>query len=421
MSNKQPAPVGYLQLIRNNPNFRWLWFGQIISLLGDWFNLIASASLISTLTQSGVALGSLFVVRMLAPFLISPIAGVVADRYNRKLILIISDVVRGFTVLGFLLVREAEQVWLVYVLTAVQLALSGFYFPARGAILPDIVDEKELGTANALSSATWSVMLAMGAALGGFVAGQWGNYAAFTIDAITFFISASFITQIALQVTHNPAADRTVAAALQEYLNGLRYLGQHRNVLATALHKIGIMLFTGAAFDVIQVRIAEAIFSVGREGSAGLGWLFAFTGIGTGIGPMLVRYFVGDDPRSLRRTIFLGYLICSAGITLVAPMLSFPTILIGTLIRGLGVGLIWVFSTQLLLQMVPGKVLGRVFATEFALMTLGGAAGATTIGLLLDSSLSLTSLLLGMAALLLLPGTLWLVWLRRQEKVESLV
>lgn len=421
MSNKQPVPVGYLQLIRHNPNFRWLWFGQIISLLGDWFNLIASASLISTLTQSGVALGSLFVVRMLAPFLISPIAGVVADRYNRKLILIVSDVVRGFTVLGFLLVREAEQVWLVYVLTAVQLAFSGFYFPARGAILPDIVAEKELGTANALSSATWSVMLAMGAALGGFVAGKWGNYTAFIIDAITFFISASFITRITLQITHNPAADRTVAAALQEYLNGLRYLGQHRNVLATALHKVGIMLFTGAAFDVIQVRIAETIFSVGREGSAGLGWLFAFTGIGTGIGPMLARYFVGDNPRSLRRAILTGYIVSAVGITLVAPMFNFPTILIGTLIRGLGVGLIWVFSTQLLLQMVPGKVLGRVFATEFALMTLGGATGATTIGLLLDSALPLTSILLGMAILLLLPGTLWLVWLRRQEKVESLL
>ncbi|MCA9999713.1 MAG: MFS transporter, partial [Anaerolineales bacterium] len=334
-------------------------------------------------------------------------------------ILITSDLLRGFTVLGFLLVREAEQVWLVYVLTAVQLALSGFYFPARGAILPDIVDEKELGTANALSSATWSVMLAMGAALGGFVAGQWGNYTAFTIDAITFFISASSISLITLHANHNATADHTVAAALQEYLNGLRYLGQHREVLATALHKIAIMLFTGAAFDVIQVRIAETIFAVGKEGSVGLGWLFAFTGIGTGIGPMLARYFVGDKPRSLRRAIFTGYVVGAIGIAIVSPMVNFPVILFGTLIRGLGVGLIWVFSTQLLLQMVPGKVLGRVFATEFALMTLGGATGATTIGLLLDSSLSLTGILLGMAALLLVPGTVWLAWLRRQEKREQ--
>ena len=85
---------GYLQLIKSNRSFRYLWAGQIISLTGDWFNLIASAALIATLTQSGTAVGGLFVVRMLAPFLVSPIAGVVADRYNRKKIAITTDLLR---------------------------------------------------------------------------------------------------------------------------------------------------------------------------------------------------------------------------------------------------------------------------------------------------------------------------------------
>ena len=76
------ATVSYADLLRNNRNFRFLWFGQIASLLGDWFNLVASAALVGLLTQSGLAVGSLFVVRMLAPFLVSPIAGVVADRYK---------------------------------------------------------------------------------------------------------------------------------------------------------------------------------------------------------------------------------------------------------------------------------------------------------------------------------------------------
>ena len=68
----------YVKLIRENPDFRNLWLGQIVSLLGDWFNLIGSAALIATLTGSGVAISGLFVVRMLAPFLVSPVAGVVA-------------------------------------------------------------------------------------------------------------------------------------------------------------------------------------------------------------------------------------------------------------------------------------------------------------------------------------------------------
>ena len=167
-------PVGYVSLIRLNPNYRSLWFGEIISLFGDWFNLIASAALISHLTGSGLAVGALFVIRMLAPFLVSPIAGVFADRYNRKRLLIALDLSRAIIVLGFLFVRDVNQVWLLYALTALQLGISGFFYPARNALLPDIVSRNELGTANALSSGTWSVMLALGAAVGGIVAGQWG-------------------------------------------------------------------------------------------------------------------------------------------------------------------------------------------------------------------------------------------------------
>jgi hypothetical protein len=77
------SPVGYVAMLRGNRNYRSLWFGQIISLFGDWFNLIASAALISNLTGSGLAVGGLFVVRMLAPFLVSPLAGVAALHTDR--------------------------------------------------------------------------------------------------------------------------------------------------------------------------------------------------------------------------------------------------------------------------------------------------------------------------------------------------
>ena len=163
--------ISYSQLILQNRNFRWLWGGQIVSLLGDWFNLIASAALLSHLTDSGIAIGSLFVVRMLAPFMITPFAGVIADRYNRKHILILTDVVRGITVIGFLFVRRPEDVWFLYLLTAIQLGTGGFFFPTRNAILPDLVKPEELGAANAILATTWSTMLAIGAALGGLVAG----------------------------------------------------------------------------------------------------------------------------------------------------------------------------------------------------------------------------------------------------------
>ena len=311
------APTAYGQLIRENANFRLLWLGQIVSLFGDWFNLIASAALVATLTESGFAVGGLFMVRMLAPFLASPIAGVVADRFNRKRVLFWTDILRGVTVFGFLLVRDANWVWLVYTLTAVQLGISGFFFTSRTAILPDIVEPRGVGTANAITSATWSTMLAVGAAAGGLVAGTLGIPAAFVIDGLTFFLSAAFISRISMDFSpQSHDRDRTVAAVLSEYSAGLRWLRRSPDMLLIALHKSMLMLFFGSTFQVVLVAIAEKIFAVGEGGSLGVGLLLAMVGIGTGISPLVARQFTGDREHLLRRAILLGYLVGATGLLL---------------------------------------------------------------------------------------------------------
>jgi MFS family permease len=406
-------PVGYTALIRDNRGFRYLWFGQIVSLLGDWFNLIASASLVATLTQSGLAVGGLFVVRMLAPFLVSAPAGVATDRYDRKRLLILADLGRAVTVLGFLFVREPQQVWLLYTLTAVQLGISGLFFPARNAILPDIVTRRELGAANALSSATWSVMLALGAALGGIVAGEWGIYPAFVIDALTFMASALLIGQIAY---HRPpaleGADESVAGAFGQYVDGLRYLLREPDILLIALHKAAMALIISGAFQVVQVALAEQVFVIGEGGSTSLGLIYAVAGVGTGAGPILIRRLTGDRERPLRIALLFSYGIAALGLVLIAPLLSFGLVLLGSLVRGVGGGTNWVFSTQLLLHLTPDRVRGRVFATEFAMFSLMNAAGAAAGGWLLDATTTgLDALLWWMAGLSLLPATLWAVWL----------
>jgi MFS family permease len=395
-------------LIRGNANFRFLWFGQIVSLCGDWFNLIASAALVATLTKSGFAVGSLFIIRMLAPFLTSPIAGVVADRFNRKHVLFWTDILRGCTVFGFLLVRDASWVWLLYVLTAIQLGISGFFFTARTAILPDLVDSQSVGTANAITSTTWSAMLALGAAAGGVVAGVFGVYPAFVVDGLTFFLSAAFIASIRLETpSQNHSHDRTLGSTLAQYLAGFRWLGAHPDMLLIALQKAMLMLFFGSTFQVVQVAIAEELFPVGDKGSLGVGIIFATMGIGTGISPLVARRFTGDLEKLLRITIFVGYLVAAAGLVVAGLLTNVTVVLLGTLLVGLGNGLLWVFSTQLLLRLAPAEIRGRVFASEFALFSLASAIGAATAGLALDQSLGITSLLWWMATLSLAPAVAW--------------
>ncbi len=413
--------TGYIDLIRGNINFRYLWFGQIVSLLGDWFNLIASASLIGSLTQSGVAIGALFVVRMLAPFIISPIAGVFADRYNRKQLLIVTDLIRAIVVLGFLIIREQEHVWLLYFLTAVQLAVGGFFYPARGAILPDIVTNEELGAANALGSATWSIMLSLGAALGGLVAGLWGIYPSFMIDSTTFIISALFISQIRYE--KSPKSDSTegiILAGFKEYIEGLKYLFDNRGVLVVGLLKAANSLATGA-FQVLQVYLAESIYVIGKGGSTGLGLLYAVVGAGTGFGPIWARRFTGDLADRMRIAISFSYVLSGIGLALTAPLPGFLFVLFGTFLRGVGGGVNWVFSTQVILQSVPNPMLGRVFSTEFAMMTLSSAIAAYVGGWGLDQPLiSATNMLWGMCILVIIFGILWTIWMvRERSKVNA--
>lgn len=424
MSTTAPSSTGlssYVNLLRRNRNYRYLWFGQIVSLLGDWFNLIASAALIGALTQSGLAIGGLFVVRFIAPFVVSPVAGVFADRYNRKTLLIAADLGRAVVVLGFLLVREPSQVWLLYVLTAIQLGLSGFFFPARSAILPDIVGKADVGTANALGSATWSVMLGLGAALGGLMAGWWGAYPAFIIDAVTFLLSAVLLTQVAYEQQSGLAqAGQTIADGVRQYVEGLAYMWHDKDILAISLHKGVFALVASGAASVWQVKIAEELFVYGEGGGTGLGIIYAVTGIGTGIGPIVARHFTGDRESPLRRAIGLGYGIGIVGSIILAPLGSFAAVLLGMFVRGIGGSLGWVFSTQLLLQLAPDDKRGRVFGTEFAMFTLMNAIGAAWGGWALDlPDVTMTGLIGLQIGLLMIPAILWFLWVARLPVREN--
>jgi MFS family permease len=301
---------------------------------------------------------------------------------------------------------------LLYSLTAVQMAISGFFYPARNSILPDIVSDNELGAANTLSSATWSVMAALGAAVGGVVAGQWGIYPAFIIDATTFLLSALFISRI---LYHPPPmmslAGTSLQSAYSQYIEGLSYLVKHKDVFIIAIQKGAIALTVGGIMNIVQVALAEQVYVIGEGGGTSLGILFTMVGIGTGIGPILARRFTGDRERSLRIVLAIAFGITIMGLSISAPLASFAIVLFGLLLRAVGVGINWVFSTQLLLQLVPNRVLGRVFSTEFAIFTLASAAGTALGGWLLDNtSLSISGILWFSAGITLIPGLLWSAW-----------
>src|SRR2546423_4277317 len=214
-SVENAQPVGYLELLRSNPGFRTLWLGEVVIQMGDWFDTIAVYTIALQLTGSSRSVALIMVARFLPSVFIGPLSGVIADRFSRRAIMIASDILRALVVLGFLFVRRPDQMWLVYVLTIFQLGFSTFFEPAKTASIPSIVSDRELLPANAIASVTWSIMLTLGAAIGGFVTGWFGTNAAFVLDSLSFLASAMLIASVTFPKRPARAkAKLTIAKAL---------------------------------------------------------------------------------------------------------------------------------------------------------------------------------------------------------------
>ncbi|MFZ0547259.1 MAG: MFS transporter [Candidatus Promineifilaceae bacterium] len=436
----------YLDLLKENRNYRFLWLGSVVSQFGDWFNLIASAALIANLTSTGAALSYLFLARFLPLFFFSSFAGVLADRYDRRYVMIASDLLRAVTVMGLLLIRQADDIWLLYLLTITQFALSSLFVPARTAVIANVVKQEELVAANALDSLTWSTMLAFGAFLGGIVAAGLGVGEAFVMDAVTFLASAVLVSRVTIPAREKPAMELPVSAVggtavLEptgpsggwfEFLEGLRYLRGQPFILGLALVKAAGSLAWGA-FDVVQVTYAEEIFPLKGSwitnlfpqmdaGTATLGLAYAVIGLGTGFGPLVLRRLLGDEPVRLRWAITAGFVLLILGAIWLSVADSMSAFFGATLIRTVGTGTIWVFSAAMLQMIVPDRVRGRVFAFEFAMLTLTQSISTIWAGLIGQDRLGfdVRQIALSMSVVATVMALLWLIFhLRTISRPQS--
>jgi len=185
-----------ISLLRRNRDFRRLYLASMISLGGDWFLLVALFGVVLDLTGSAVAVALLLAVQDLTYFVFSPAAGALADRLDRRKLMVAADLARAVLCLGFLLVRSEPTVWIAYLLLGLMATFSAAFEPASAAALPNLVEGDDLATANALSGSLWGTMLAVGAALGGVVAAAFGPHTAIVIDAVSFLGSAWLIIRI---------------------------------------------------------------------------------------------------------------------------------------------------------------------------------------------------------------------------------
>ena len=358
--------VGFLELLRVNPLFRRYWTANAISMLGEWFNTVAMFVLIDSLTDSALGIGFLFVLRMFSLAFPQVFTGMLADRFSRKWLMVWANLLSAVAVLILLTVDGTEDVWLVYVIASVLMMLHAVYIPAENAALPSMVKENELLTANALNSGTWSASLAIGAAIGGFVVAAHGVEVAFIVNAATFVLAAAIIGTMTIpQKKYIDKEGGLWANTIGQISDGFRIIlttpPVRRIITAKALWGI-----FGGGMVYMLVLVGE---DIGLGGfAAGIGVLFAARGIGTGLGPILARYVFTDRGRW---PFLLGWLVsaCGLGYAAIAWLEWSPWIALLVVAAHAASGANWVLSTVLLQERSEDEWRGRMFSTDFLLMT----------------------------------------------------
>jgi MFS family permease len=389
----------YWSLLRTNPDFRRLYLAQIISFGGDWFLTVPLLGLIYEMTGSAAATGAILAVQSLPTFLMSPLAGMLADRLDRKTIMIAADLSRTGVVLGFLFVDDLGSPLLAFALVALVAVGTAFFFPSSSSALPNLVEGRQLAEANILLGSAWGTMAAVGSAVGGIFAATLGRDASFTVDALTFLASAVLIVRIRRPFAQERPAQ--VPGFLASAREAFDYARSHPEVAALLTSKAGFGITAGAL--VLLPVISFELFGTGDRGT---GVLFGARGLGALVGPFLVKRWLGDDDRKLVGSIGPSIAVWGVcyGLLSVAPSLGLAALAVWA--AHMGGGNQWAMSTYGLQRVTPDFIRGRIFSFDFGLVMLSISASFLLAGALAER-LGLQPVLVGAGAFALLFGLIW--------------
>jgi len=390
--------VGVVDALRKR-DFRALWLGQLVSQIGDSFAIIAVVVVINDLTHSTLALGAMIVAVTLPQLLFGLIAGVFIDRFDRKLTMIVADLVRGLAILSLVTVHSPDGVWLFYVVGFVMGTLGVFFNPARNAVLPNIVEEELLLTANALTQAGQVVATVFGPALAGLVIGWFGTSFAFGFDFVTFVVSAIAIAIMRIPRRRHKdslptpfgfapwpvSPDRQDRLLLPEGgLNGgLRVLWtqlvegitfiRHNRTILNIMVTAGVAMLGLGAITVLGVKYLAQELHVGPTG---YGFLQSVQGVGMVAGGVLIGNFASQ----VRANVLVGAGMMALGVSIASLAIApdFTLVLVAVFVIGLCMVTARATLAAMTQAVVPDEKRGRV---ESALNTLITVATTTSMGL----------------------------------------
>lgn len=374
----------YRRLLANGPLARLL-AGEFVSSIGDWLYLVALLVVVYQRESSPALLGLVGAVRVLPYVFLSVPAGIIVDRFDRRLVLLVTDVARGIVMVGLAVAVAVEAPLLpIVMLTLLAACFSTFFGPAIGAYLPSLVrDESELGPANSAWASLDNIGFIVGPALAGLLIATGGLTLAFVLNAVSFAIVAAVLWQ--LPSTRPVAADTTDEAATTSAAQPVTAMVRERlRPLAglTVVNVVGGFVFGG--LGVLTVIIAVDVL---RQGDAATGYLNGAIGLGGVIGAVVSGALVLR--RRLGPPLVAGGIVFGLGLIALGQSSSLLPALVAMTVAAAGSLLMEVVGTTLFQRIVPDELRGRAFGamhTATVAAYAGGSlflpiiAGETSVG-----------------------------------------
>ncbi|MFF3444914.1 MFS transporter [Streptosporangium sp. NPDC002721] len=404
-----PPPVaeGLLALLAGNRDFRLLWWGNLVSVCGGWFTAVAVFAMIYEHTGAALAAGASLAVRYLPGIVFGAWGGVLADRLDRRTLMLAGDAVMAVLALAFLLADSPATVWLVYPLTFAS-AAAGFVFQAaRNAWMPSLVQPREYVLYSAAVQVNGLLFQAVGGMAGAAVVSLIGWRWAFAVNALSFALSFGFTAMVRRGARRGDTAPGA-ARGWRAFREGLDVARRDRVIGALLGLEAVFCLGLGGTVTTMTF-LAVQVFHLG---DGGVGWFYAVQGV-TGAVVLLLAAPRLERLSAHRRLVVLGWSCVGEGVFTAA--LGLPSAVGPALVLWAAAAAVDVLygptSMAALLNGAPNAVRGRVISLWSAVATTGLGVSAVASGALLDV-IGPGTLLPILGACMALPGAVWLLALR---------
>lgn len=382
-------------MILKNRNLLTLFITQLLSRFGDSIETIAFLFLIMKKTESALSLSGFVIINTLPNLLFSPIAGVLADRFPRKWIMVISEAARGLVICGITILYFANklEVYHLYIAGFVVSVFESFFTTSKSSSIPNLVPENQLNQAISFMQVSYSLAQVISLGISGVIIAALGYGVAFGIDAASFLISAIAIVTMTIPQKYK----ETASTFFKDFIDGFKYVKSFKILIYVMIAGFFVNFFIGPINVLIPI-ITQNILGAG-ETKAGV--LFALLSVGMVVGSVLAS-MVYKMEEKLKTNITFFVLFCGLGISLLAlsKSINLMTYSISFFLLGLCVSLLCVVTSYIFQRTVSDEYRGRASSLLAIIMLITMPLSVGLAGIALETISVSSVLLIGAIAIL---------------------